>query len=201
MSDCDRIARERRLRAQVLRGNELAWRIWYDELFGDLLVSVTWLCGGDAHQAEEIVQEAWLTAVRQIRKFDPQQGSFAAWLHGIARNVLRNDIRRTKRANQALESIAADRVRQSGIDRRRETEQITETLFALPPRYEAVLRAKYLDQLPIKLIAAQWNETPKAIESLLTRAREAFRGLYSNIAEDQTSGKAPMSALDNATEP
>jgi RNA polymerase sigma-70 factor (ECF subfamily) len=48
----------------------------------------------------------------------------------------------------------------------------------LPGRYEAVLRAKYLDQQSVAQIAESWRETPKAIESLLTRAREAFRAAY-----------------------
>ncbi len=49
---------------------------------------------------------------------------------------------------------------------------------AYPERYEAVLRAKYLDQQSVAAIAETWNETPKAVESLLTRAREAFRQAY-----------------------
>jgi len=40
------------------------------------------------------------------------------------------------------------------------------------------LRAKYLDGLSMAEIAAIWNESPKAIESLLSRARQAFREFY-----------------------
>jgi RNA polymerase sigma-70 factor (ECF subfamily) len=37
---------------------------------------------------EDVVQETWLRALRGLRGFDPAQGSFRAWLIGIARNVL-----------------------------------------------------------------------------------------------------------------
>ena len=49
---------------------------------------------------------------------------------------------------------------------------------ALPDRYEAVLRAKYLEGRSVQDIASAWDETPKAVESLLTRARQAFRALF-----------------------
>ncbi len=60
----------------------------------------------------------------------------------------------------------------------RQCDRIAATLGAIAERQEAVLRAKYLDGLSVAEIAAQWNETPKAIESLLNRARQAFRELF-----------------------
>jgi RNA polymerase sigma-70 factor, ECF subfamily len=54
-------------------------------------------------------------------------------------------------------------------------------LSRLPERYEAALRAKYLDQQSVVEIAEAWNESPKAVESLLTRARESFRQEYKRL--------------------
>ena len=48
---------------------------------------------------------------------------------------------------------------------------------------KAVLRAKYLDGRSMAEIAAAWGETPKAVESLLTRARQAFREAYQGVAD------------------
>ena len=58
---------------------------------------------------------------------------------------------------------------------RERSERIAQALAALPEQYEAVLRAKYLELQTVEQIAAVRNETPKAVESLLTRARAAFR--------------------------
>ena len=52
------------------------------------------------------------------------------------------------------------------------------TPIPLPERHEAVLRAKYLDGRTVREIVADWGETEKAVESLLTRARDAFRAAY-----------------------
>jgi RNA polymerase sigma-70 factor (ECF subfamily) len=51
-------------------------------------------------------------------------------------------------------------------------------LAALPDHYESVLRAKYLDRLTVEAIALQRGDSQKAIESLLSRARQAFREAY-----------------------
>ncbi|HZU38657.1 MAG TPA: sigma factor-like helix-turn-helix DNA-binding protein, partial [Gemmataceae bacterium] len=58
------------------------------------------------------------------------------------------------------------------------SERIMLALVDLAERQEAVLRAKYLDGQSVAEIATEWNETPKAIESLLTRARTALREAY-----------------------
>ena len=47
-------------------------------------------------------------------------------------------------------------------------------LSQLPERYEAVLRAKYLDGQSVAAVAEAWNETPKAVESLLTPRPSGF---------------------------
>src|SRR5206468_7460187 len=94
MNPSDRVWRERGLREAVLAGDERAWRTWYDESFPALDAYVRWRCGGLRDLADEALQETWLTAVRRVRDFDPQRATFAAWLRGIAANVLRNLLRR-----------------------------------------------------------------------------------------------------------
>jgi RNA polymerase sigma-70 factor (ECF subfamily) len=54
----------------------------------------------------------------------------------------------------------------------------------LPPHYEEVLRCKYLDGQSVADIALAWNESPKAVESLLTRARHAFREAYGPLENE-----------------
>src|SRR6185295_6856263 len=96
----NRIQREEMLRRAVLAGNEDAWRVWYLEVFDELDRFVFWRTGGRRHEADEVLQETWLTAVRQIRSFRPEQGSFLAWLRGIAANVRRNQLRSARRMSQ-----------------------------------------------------------------------------------------------------
>jgi RNA polymerase sigma-70 factor, ECF subfamily len=185
MDSDDRVLREEMLRREVLAGNEQAWRIWYGETFDGLYQYVLWRCGGRRDWADEIVQEAWLLAVRRVRRFAPGKGSFSAWARGIAANVMRNYFRRQKRLmnlRQSAVDAAAKNADARALRRNGERdEQIAAVLAELPDRHEAVLRAKYLDGMSVAEIAASWSATPKAVESLLTRAREAFRELYEKL--------------------
>jgi len=183
----DRVWRERGMRLAVLAGDEKAWQAWYEDTFPGLDAFVRWRCAGLRDWADDIVQETWLVAVRRIRSFDPERGSFADWLRGIAANVLRNYLRKrkpTESLNGQPESLARRSLAGAdGSNSREQAEHIALVLSCLPERYEAALRAKYLDRQSVTQIAEAWKETPKAIESLLTRAREAFREEYRRLEE------------------
>jgi RNA polymerase sigma-70 factor (ECF subfamily) len=176
MTSEERVWRERGLRDAVLAGDETAWKTLYQESFAGLYAYVLWRCAGLRDAADEVVQETWLTAVRRIRRFDPARGCFADWLRGIAANLLRNHFRRARR-ERGRRPLPDAACAAPGPDRER-AERIAHALAALPERYEAVLRAKYLDGRSVADIAAEGGESPKAVESLLTRARQAFRDAY-----------------------
>jgi RNA polymerase sigma-70 factor, ECF subfamily len=179
MNSADRVWRERSLRDAVLGGDELAWRTWYDEAFAGLYAYVLWRCGGLRDHADEVVQDTWLVAVRRIRAFDPLQSGFATWLRGIAAHVLRNHFRRNVRRDRHRVSLnGVDPAAHADAEQRERAERVVRALSRLPEHYEAVLRAKYLEGSSVAAIAAERNETPKAVESLLTRARQAFREKY-----------------------
>jgi RNA polymerase sigma-70 factor, ECF subfamily len=177
MAASDRVGHEQSLRRAVLRGDAHAWQTLYDEAFAEVFAYVQWRCAGLSDLADDITQETWLVAVRRIRTFDPEQGSFASWLRGIAANLLRNHFR----AKQAVtnRTLPESATPASGdMERREQAERVAWVLSELPERCEAALRAKYLEQRSVEQIALLWCETPKAVESLLSRAREAFREAY-----------------------
>lgn len=49
-------------------------------------------------EPEEVAQETWCRALELFGNFDPERSSFRAWLHGIAKNVLFECLRRLRRA-------------------------------------------------------------------------------------------------------
>lgn len=172
--------REQALHQAVLTGSETAWRALYDGHFDSLYAFVWHRAARNAHRTDEVVQETWLVAVRRIATFDPAQGSFDAWLKGIAANVLKNHRRRWQRdnRNQPLDidepAPDADRPSEAG-------ELMALALTALPTQYQAVLRAKYEERLPVNEIGRRWGSTSKAVESMLSRARQALRAAYEKL--------------------
>ena len=190
MSCVDRVQRERLLRNAVLAGDQGAWQSWYDESYEPLYAYVHWRSGGLEDLAEEVVQETWLVAVRRVRRFDPGQGSFLAWLRGIAANVLRSRLRgrlvEGRRGESLQGELSSDVPVDAELIRRERAERIAATLADLPEHYETVLRAKYLDGATVAQVAKASGQTPKAVESLLTRARQAFRERYRTL---ESNGK------------
>lgn len=183
--DDGRAQRERDLRDAVLTGDEQAWRWWYEESFAPLDAYVAWRCGGLRDLADDVLQETWLVAVRRIRDFAPDQGAFLAWLSGIAANVIRARLRQRGRAQARVRSLGGTEqicaTPSADHDRDDAAERVARALDELPERYERVLRAKYLEQRSVADIAEAWHDSAKAVESLLTRARQAFRDIYHRL--------------------
>jgi RNA polymerase sigma-70 factor (ECF subfamily) len=172
---------ERVLWRGALAGDEAAWRALYDRAFSPLLAFVRRRCSGEPAESDEVLQECWLVAVRRLSTFDPDRGSFLSWLFGIAANVLRN--RGRKRARRARREAPADLAAEAAepppdLDAAGE---IAVAMAALSPRQRAVLRLKYEERLTVHEIAGRWGSSAKAVESLLSRARAAFRSAYRQL--------------------
>ena len=52
---------------------------------------------GSAWAAEEVVQDVFMTLVREPKKYDPQRGALGAFLYGIARNRVMKRLERAPR--------------------------------------------------------------------------------------------------------
>ena len=173
---------ESALRDAAIRGDGEAWRTLYELAVCEVSRFVRWRCGGRRDWAEDATQDAWLTAAKSLSRFDPAQGSFTGWVCGLAANVVRNRIRGWKRSVGRVAPLTTDVAGHPEVEPDRETAfRVLETLAGLPDRFERALRAKYLDGFSVNDIAERWGETPKAVESLLTRARLAFRENYSPL--------------------
>ncbi len=181
-----RIWEERMLREAVLGGDEDAWRALYDRCFQRLYTHVWFRTGKNVHRAEEVVQECWMVAVRRIRAFDPDRGSFDTWMRGIADKVLRNKWRRWARRGDAELPLheAGIPAEEAPAARIAVAEQVAVILAGLPPDYRDVLSAKYGEGRSVAEIAGQRRQSPKAVESLLTRARVAFRRDFRQLDEE-----------------
>jgi RNA polymerase sigma-70 factor, ECF subfamily len=172
--------RERALRDAVLAGDAESWRQWFDAHFERLASYIHWRCGGLRDLTDDVLQETWLVAVRRLSSFDPARGAFFDWLCGIASNAARSAIRTRVRQKARVRSLVPgdDKPAADTAEASEKAECVAAALAALPDHYEAVLRAKYLDRLTVDEIAIARGESPKAVESLLSRARQAFREEY-----------------------
>jgi RNA polymerase sigma-70 factor (ECF subfamily) len=143
----------------------------------------------DEQAAREVAQLALERAAFAITSYRGEAALFT-WLCTIARRELLAHLRRTRRAGRpvelsedspevraALESLAREPPPGSDEDLRRQevARTVQLTLDALPRRYGDALEWKYVLGLSVEEIADRLTIGPKAAESLLSRARQAFR--------------------------
>ena len=146
--------------------------------------------------AEELVQRTVFDAVRGRGSYDPDKGSPEEWIHGIARNVIRLEIRRRasrpgtngdlRRYFDAIDT----RLLPDEVLEREETAAIVRlALGKLERKEEAVLIAMYIDGNPARDIALKMKMTEKAVHSLLYRARISLRDELKHMAFENKQGK------------
>lgn len=145
-------------------------------------------------EAEEIFQET-LVSASECLEFYSGRSSFFTWLCGIAKHEI-SDFYRKKRIKTILfsrlpwlENLAAEALGPEQIVLREEAiKKVETTLKALSEGYQQVLRLKYYQGFSVREIARQLNETVKAIESRLARARKAFaKAFIANSFEGELS--------------
>lgn len=167
---------EQGLRDAALAGDAQAWRVLVEKHQEAVRRYLGWRLGGCIATLDDLAQESWLIAARSLRKFAPGRGTFQHWLFGIAANICRNHLRTRRRSRQRPYPQDHEPAEESPEDQR--ASRVADALAELPDHYERLLRAKYFEGASVECIAHSEKQTAKAIESLLTRARTAFRELY-----------------------
>jgi RNA polymerase sigma-70 factor (ECF subfamily) len=154
---------------------------------------------GDRELTGDIVQS---TTVKAIAKLDQFRGdsALATWLCAICTREIADHFRRRARAGTEVEldeGVLADGggsgspVSEPEVEllSRERDDLVHEALDALPPRYARALEWMYLERVPVREIAERLEIGPKAAESLLTRARDAFRYVYRRLTEIPGGGR------------
>ncbi|MFV2090630.1 MAG: RNA polymerase sigma factor [Pseudomonadales bacterium] len=137
---------------------------------------------------EDVVQEAMIKAVRYLHSYRGEAALYT-WLCQICRNEISNYYRSQGRRELSLVSLDDDQNSRSTLESQSvvetnatehlEVEQIVHlTLDGLPDRYASALEWKYLEGLSVVEIAQRFSMGVTATQSMLARARTAFRASY-----------------------
>ncbi len=100
---------------------------------------------GDTHQAEDLLQETFLTAYRNLGQLT-EPAKFRSWLLRIAQNRAIDASRRRQRQKQQLDILRLEASPTSVHDGRQEDlrQQVLAVLRALPEEYRLPLTLRYL---------------------------------------------------------
>jgi RNA polymerase sigma-70 factor, ECF subfamily len=133
---------------------------------------------GSAALAEDLTSETFLAAVRASR-----QGSLpelnVAWLIGVARHKLVDYWRHFEREQRSVAAAEpADPDVEDPCEEWLDTDAAYSALARLPIPQRAALTLRYLDGLPVAIVAEHLGRSLHATETLLVRSRAALRRQY-----------------------
>jgi RNA polymerase sigma-70 factor (ECF subfamily) len=144
--------------------------------------------GLDSSSLEDVVQNTLIKAVRNLESYRGE-AALLTWVTEICRHELADMHRKAARrpAHESLDAMGATAVAvlhlrvpeqnepPGEVDLTLRRAAILRALDGLPKQYALALEAKYGDGLSVDEVAKLLNITPIAAQSLLARARQAFR--------------------------
>lgn len=196
--DSMQIGRDRRLVKKLLAGDEAAQRQFFDEYFPRLYRYARHRLRNEA-DVEDVVQAAICQAARRLETFRGES-TLLTWLVQICRHQIAHQYKRQEQREDRMlpflnddllravvESIEVDE-RYSPEQQSRRMELLGLIQFALdqlPENYASALEMKYIQGLSSKEIARLLELSDEAIQSLLARARRAFKDVFSEALNAQ----------------
>jgi RNA polymerase sigma-70 factor (ECF subfamily) len=200
-------AEDRRLARRVAAGDREAFERFFDAGFSRLYRFALARLDGDPEAAADVAQETLVRALDGLRGFRGES-SLHTWLCGICRHciadrwrrpgleaavALEEDLPAVRAALEAISTASSFGGPEDSLRRRELQRLVHATLDALPAHYGSALELRYLEELTVPEVAHRLGLPYKATESLLSRARAAFRDGIERVLEasaPRSTGKA-----------
>jgi RNA polymerase sigma-70 factor (ECF subfamily) len=174
------------LAAEVARGDTEALRGLYRRYEVQTFNLLTRLTG-NRELARDMLQETFTRVWKTARLFDPQRGSFKAWLFTIALNLTRNELSKRRYGVTHVEVGAAENLI-SGAEgpdalvARAETRRaVAAALARLPAHLREVIVMKIYHQLKFREIAAITRMPEGTLKARFHRAVAELRGPLASL--------------------
>jgi len=155
----------------------------FDRHFEEIYGYVAFRLAPDIDGARDVTQEVFTAALASFLSLR-QNEKAGAWLRGIARHKVADYFRNGRAAPASVgDAINEVRSRPDGplSSAQAAAIQVSIALRRLPQRDAELLEDKYLESRSVKEMAESRGTTEKAVESALSRAREAFRAIMSEV--------------------
>jgi RNA polymerase sigma-70 factor (ECF subfamily) len=178
---------DRALARKITGGNSEAFEEFFREYFPRLYRFTLTRVNGDASLAEEIVQRTMCLVVRKLHSYRGEALLFT-WLCQICRNEMSSVFKERRMDSHSDESLEDNPAVQAalaslsldlGPEKSQSDDEVARfvrvTLEYLPTRYACALEMKYIRGCSVDEIGEYLNISSKAAESVLSRARDAFR--------------------------
>jgi RNA polymerase sigma-70 factor (ECF subfamily) len=165
---------------RCLGGEQAAWEDLV-KVHTRRVYSICYRFTGSDHEAQDLTQDVFLRVFRSLKSFRAGEGSFTVWLGRLARNLLIDNYRRSKRDRVTdsieeqlpmLEERTAITGRTEGLLAGREaSEALQGALQKLSPELRETVILRDLEELEYREIAEVLNVPEGTVKSRLNRGR------------------------------
>ena len=165
----------RDLTTAIRRGDEAAFCGFHDLYSLRLYKYLIVLAKGDESEAREVLQIVALKLAKKMQVFDDESRLWA-WMSRLARNAF-IDHRRSRKHDHnliSLDDLVTDLSDSTAIETRLSA-SLSRALESFTPEETELLRAAYIDEIPLQSLADESGQTYKALESRLGRLRKKLK--------------------------
>ncbi|GAC1642643.1 MAG: hypothetical protein NVS4B12_06060 [Ktedonobacteraceae bacterium] len=169
----------------VLSGDQNVFAVLV-ERYKDAVQNLAYRMLGNATEAEDVTQEAFVRAYTQLATYKPAH-KFSTWLLSIASHLSIDQLRRRRFLALPLEDVPfLEWIVDSGVSpeqsalRGEQHDEVQTYLQRLPGKYRAVIVLRYWHDFSYDEIAAALNLTPALVKARLHRARELLARYMQN---------------------
>ncbi|MGH3145573.1 MAG: RNA polymerase sigma factor [Rubrobacter sp.] len=169
---------------RVAQGNERALAALYDRYSRPVYATGVRLLG-DAHLAEDLVQDAFTNVWKAAATFDPTRASFSTWLYQLTRNraadlARRRRVRPQSAGDDQLLAIAGGPEPEAGVD----GWDVARALSRIPEEQSEILTLAYFEGLSQREISVRTGVPLGTVKSRTTAALKRLHRSLVNPAEE-----------------
>lgn len=149
---------------------------WLLATYGEMVFRMVQRIVTCREDAEEVYQDVFVKALRNIASYDPHQASLATWLNRIAYHESLNFVRGKKPTLLYIEegNLGTDAMEApDDVPQNEETiRQLEQALAKLPPHEQTIVSMFYYDNMSLADIAFVTSSIPSTVGSQLSRIRK-----------------------------
>ena len=175
---------DEQLLLQVATGDRVSFGELYDRMALPLYSVALKMLGQEA-EAQDIVQEVFLSVWNKAASFNPARGSAFAWMVTQLRNRAIDRIRSRRRRGELMEEFGADLEPQGSappsaaenVDAGERSQQVRAAMAKLSDEQRQVLRLAYFEGLTQSEIAKKLDEPLGTVKARAYRAMARLRDI------------------------
>ncbi|GGB72735.1 RNA polymerase sigma factor SigW [Fictibacillus barbaricus] len=180
--------------AQVKKGDQEAFEGIVD-LFKDKIYRHCYRMVGNGHEAEDLAQETFLRAYRNINKYN-SEFKFSTWIFRIATNLCIDRLRKKKPdyyldaevpgtdgANMYSQLSTEEPLPEEVVTENEQWNELQAEIMKLPEKYRTAIVLKYVEDLSLEEISQIMDIPVPTVKTRIHRGREALKKVFQMVVK------------------